>query len=507
MKEATPHGSGRTLVGIFGMRTSRRAALMAAVFSLGLAASAQAETLAQAVALAYQSNPTLLRQRSVLRNADEAYYRASRTLGPTITASAGVSASADNDVRNSFAGNSGASVTASVGATQTIYSGGRISAQLKAQEANLLSQRESLRQSDATLIQQVVDAYNGVRRSEQALAIANESVAVLEVARRDADARFKVGTNTRTDLALAESRLATARTSLITAQNNLDNAREQYRAVVGQSPTKLDEAPALASLLPKDLPTALATARENNPALRQAYLAEKASAAGITVAKAARRPQVTIGTTLSAAQSNPSSNTLVGSGFQPYSAGLTTSAQVSIPLYTGLTTSSTIRSAQETNTQDRISIDQQNRTVQQNVTNAWNAVIAARASITSNQQAVNAQQLALEGVRQQLQVGIGTTLELLNSEQDLRNVQLNLLNARFTEYTASVNLLNAIGKLEVQQFAPEVARYDAETHFNEVNSFGLPWEPLIEKLDTVGAAPIPVRTPGPGETVPSFGEP
>jgi outer membrane protein len=490
---------------MISMRNSRRAALLTAVFSLGLVASAHAETLAEAVALAYQSNPGLLRQRSILRNADEAYYRTQRSLGPTITAQVGVTGSTDNDFRNNNAGDSSGNLTAGVGASQTIYSGGRISASIKAQEATLLSQRESLRQADATLIQQVTDAYTGVLRAEQALAIANESVNVLDRSRKDADARFKVGTNTRTDLAQAESRLATARSTLTTAQNTLENAREQYRAVVGQSPTKLDAAPALTSLLPPTVKVALDSARESNPTLRQAYLLERASAAGVTIAKSTRRPQVSIGANYGYGNRFVGDN--VGTVIPSSTSALTTSAQISIPLYTGLTTSSTIRSAQETNTQDRISIDQQQRAVQQTVTNAWNALIAARAVIVSSQQAVTAQELALAGVRQQLDVGIGTTLDLLNSEQDLRTVQLNLVNARFTEYSNGIALLNAMGKLEVAQFAPSVAKYDAGAHFNEVNRFSLPWEPLIEKLDTVGAAPIPVRQAGPGEVVPSFTAP
>ena len=68
------------------MTVNRRAALMAAVFSLGLAPAVHAETLADAVTMAYQSNPALLVQRSLVKSADEAYLRARRGLDPTITA-------------------------------------------------------------------------------------------------------------------------------------------------------------------------------------------------------------------------------------------------------------------------------------------------------------------------------------------------------------------------------------------------------------------------------------
>ena len=57
------------------MFNTRRGALFAAVCSaglaLGLAAPASAETLAEAIALAYDSNPTLQAQRATQRALDE----------------------------------------------------------------------------------------------------------------------------------------------------------------------------------------------------------------------------------------------------------------------------------------------------------------------------------------------------------------------------------------------------------------------------------------------------
>ena len=69
---------------------STRAAAVAAVAVLALGAAARAETLADAIALAYQTNPTLLAQQAALRGVDETYVQARAGYGPTVTLQASV---------------------------------------------------------------------------------------------------------------------------------------------------------------------------------------------------------------------------------------------------------------------------------------------------------------------------------------------------------------------------------------------------------------------------------
>ena len=63
-----------------------------------------------------------------------------------------------------------------------------------------------------------------------------------------------------------------------------------------------------------------------------------------------------------------------------------------------------------------------------------------------------------------------------------------------------------MGHLEAKTFAPTIDTYDPTIYFKRVNSFGLPWEPLVRSLDRIGAAPIPERQPLPGEVVPNLPE-
>ncbi len=82
VEEAAPSAGAILRLGNIRMRNCRRGALLAAVFSCGMAVSAassvHAESLMDAIALAYQTNPQILTQRSILRNADEVYYRTQR---------------------------------------------------------------------------------------------------------------------------------------------------------------------------------------------------------------------------------------------------------------------------------------------------------------------------------------------------------------------------------------------------------------------------------------------
>lgn len=497
------------------MGKSRRGRFSAAVLTsavlISLAGAAHAESLAEAIALAYQTNPQLLSQRSILRNVDETYYRTARALGPTVTADVTLGATGTYDwdpvtvcqipgvpstCQTADRYQSQDSTSLAVTATQPLYSGGRLSANIRSQEAAVLAARENLRQVEAAVLLQVVQAYVEVNRATEALGIAEQNVVVLTRQREEAQVRFEVGASTRTDVAQAEARLATAQTALIQARATLANAQATYAQVVGQPPGTLEKEPPIAQLLPPDVPSAFQVAQENNPALRAAYLQERQSAELVVAAKAAYRPTVTAN---------------LSAGYDPDVFGqtqdraVTAAIRATVPLFTGLTTASTVRSAVETNKNDNIRIENQRRTVLQQVTTSYNQLVSARASIQSNEVAVSASNLAQAGTREEQQVGLRTTLDVLNAEQEYRAAQLNLVNARANEYVAAASLLNTIGLLDVGVFAPTTPRYDPKQHFDRVNSFGLPWEPALRAIDQIGAAPTPRREPGQNEVVPKTG--
>ncbi|HEX8569680.1 MAG TPA: TolC family protein, partial [Caulobacteraceae bacterium] len=164
---------------------------------------------------------------------------------------------------------------------------------------------------------------------------------------------------------------------------------------------------------------------------------------------------------------------------------------LSYPLFTGGLTTSRIRQARERNNAARIQIETQRRSVLQRVSQAWNQMEASRAGLVSNQEQVRAARVAFEGVQAEQQVGLRTTLDVLNAQQELRNAELALIQSRRDAYVAGAAVLNAMGVLEAGNLTPEVVRYDPEASFNRIRGTGgVPWDPIIEILDQVGAPEI-----------------
>jgi hypothetical protein len=69
--------------------------------------------------------------------------------------------------------------------------------------------------------------------------------------------------------------------------------------------------------------------------------------------------------------------------------------------------------------------------------------------------------VAAEGVRQEAQVGLRTTLDVLNQELELRNAQITLASARRNEYVAQASLLAAMGRLEGADLDAAIETYNA----------------------------------------------
>ena len=497
-----------------------RGRLLAATLCVSaLAAPAGAETLADAIALAYQNNPTLQAQRASPRALDENYVQARSgwrpTLGLQVTsnwaetqtpiAGRGVDLNGDGvpdsfgsgGVRRSNRGQAGISFN------QPLWTGGRVAASVNAANADVLAGRESLRRTESVVLAQVIQAYADTRRDQESLRIRQENVNVLTRQLQESQARFEVGEITRTDVAQSQARLAQAQSLYQSAFAQLAITRAGYTTLVGQSPGDLAPEPSLAYMLPTDPDEAYKIAEEFSPQLRAQQFAEQASRARIAGARAERMPSV-------------SANVTVGhSGlidpFDPrdnFGRSVSATVTATVPIYSGGLVSSRIRQSVERNNADRITVEGVRRTVMQGVTQFWSQLIAARANIASSELQVGAARIAAEGTRQEQQVGLRTTLDVLNAEQELRQAELNQVSSRRDEYVAAANMLATMGRLEARNLVPSVPQYDAAKNFRKLRmTWGwVPWEEPVDIIDQyltawpsskpVSKSSEPTATPG-----------
>ncbi|MFL5294776.1 MAG: TolC family outer membrane protein [Phenylobacterium sp.] len=499
------------------MSKSLRGRLLAAVFTAGVAgafaAPALAETLADAIALAYETNPTLQAQRANQRALDENYVQARSGWRPQLSISSSATyleTRTPRAARGGLVDTNGDGVPDAVGSginernsgslglnlSQPIWTGGRTAAAVSAAEGDILSGRETLRRVESQVLLTVVQAYVDVRRDQESVRIRQENVGVLQKQLDESKARFDVGEITRTDVAQSQARLAAAQALLQSAIAQLGISRANYAAVVGQNPGELQPEPSLAFLLPANAEDAFAIAEKFNPLLRAQQFAEEASRARVAGARAERMPSLSARASLG--YSGPAAPFDQGL----YSRNVTVQGVFSMPLFTGGLTSSRIRQAVERNNVDRINIETQRRSVLQTVTQSWNQLIAARANIDSTSESVRAASIAATGTREEQKVGLRTTLDVLNAEQELRNDELNAAAARHDEYLAAASVLSAMGRLEAKDLIPTITRYDSRSNFRKLRiSFGwVPWEEPIAIVDrALSVPPIPMAADKPSE--------
>jgi outer membrane protein len=447
--------------------------------------AARGETLADAIALAYRSNPTLQAQRALQRATDETVVTARSGLRPTasigVTAEytetpAGLSSSLSRVETNS----GGVALTL----TQPLFNGGRTTAAVQAAEATVTAGRELLRSTEAQVLQTVVQAYTDVRRDQQIVAIRQNNLSLLSSQLEEARAKFEVGQITRTDVAQSEAQLAAARALLSSAQAQLQISRANYTAVVGQNPGELAPEPPVPGL-PPTVDQAFDVAEAENPTLLRARSTEQASRARIAQAKAANHPTVSL-------QGSLGYSGLI-SPLDPkdYGRAVTAEAVVTQPLFTGGLNASNIRSAFEQNNADRLNIEGARRQVVQQVSQAWNIMASSRANVTSDLEQVRAARVAFEGAQEEYRVGLRTTLDVLIAQQNLRDAELALVQARHDAYVAEATLLGAMGRLEARYLVSGVDGYDPADNSRRVRSAGAtPWDGLVERLDAIGAAKV-----------------
>ena len=461
-------------------------AAIAALLATTPMASAWAETLQDALAAAYLTNPQLTGQRAIVRQLDEGVAQAAAAGRPSVSGTVGYN--------QNFKGlgnfnSEGRGINASADLNLPLFTGGRVRNSVRAAEGRVQAGRQDLRAVENQVFVDVVSAYMDVLRDQSVVELNQNQVRVLEEQLRASRDRFEVGDLTRTDVAQSEARLATARANLTAAVGQLTFSREAYRRVVGNAPGSLAPPPALPAL-PGTAEQAVDLAVSNNPAVRAARLAETATRYDVGAARAGRLPTVAartgVGYSNALGTIEESVNAPPGVNLDDTDTSQTAGIDVSVPLYQSGAVASRIRQAQARRSQALEQVVETERAVVANARNAFEGVQTSRAVIQSAQVAVQANELALEGTRQENLVGSRNILDVLNAEQELLNSRVALVRAQRDEYVAGFQLLASVGRAEADDLNLSGPLYDPDQNYRRVRNSWSDW--------STGETPKPVST-------------
>ena len=204
---------------------------------------AAAQSLEEALAITYQSNPTLAGARVNLRSADEGVPQAKAGWRPRVTLSgaAGYIDATTKSGNNAEVSGDSFPLTGRLTVNQTLLDGGRTDALVRRAENNVELERARLFLIESQVLLSGIRAYLEVIRQQSTLALRVKNVARLSKQLEASRDRFQVGEVTKTDVAQAESRLASAKSARAVAQSDLSGARLEFERFIGQAPAGLSQ--------------------------------------------------------------------------------------------------------------------------------------------------------------------------------------------------------------------------------------------------------------------------
>jgi len=427
-----------------------------------------ADSLEGALVQAYQNNPSLNSQRALVRATDEGVPQALSGYRPKVSVNASIGQQYwDTTTRSAtFAANytqlSGNMTPNSYGvtATQTLYNGFQTANRTRQAESQVQSARETLRVAEQQVLLNAVTAYMNLLRDTATLDLQRRNVEVLQEQLRQTRDRFNVGEVTRTDVAQSESRLASGRSQVLSAEATYKASVATYRQVIGVQPGKLAPGSPVDRFSPHDLAQSIGVGTATHPSVTSAQYGVDVALQAVKVAEGALYPTLSLqGSVL---QSNESSL------LQLKSFNALVLGQLTVPIYQGGAEYSLIRQAKETLGQRRLDLDTARDAVRQNVVQSWGLLEAAKANIEATQAQVQASEIALNGVREEARVGQRTTLDVLNAQQELVNARVALVSAQRDRVVDSYGLMAAVGRLSPQVLGLHVPTYDAGVHYQQV---------------------------------------
>lgn len=427
----------------------RSLATLAAALLLAGSPQARAETLTDALIAAYKNSNLLDQNRALLRAADEDVAVAVSSLRPVIDYT--VSSTYRNQI-GLFAGED-LNAIATLSAQMTLFDNGRNKFGIEVAKESVLAAREALIGIEQQVLLAAVTAYMNVRSQLEFVLLRQRNVRVIEQELRAARDRFDVGEVTRTDVSLAEARLAAARSSLAAAEGDLAVAREAYKAATGAYPGTL-AAPPGAPVTAETLDGAKAIADRTHPAIRQVQHQVTASELNLARSEASLGPSVRaeIAKTLDDDQAH----------------SMAYSLSYSQPVYHGGQLRALSRQARANAEASRAGLLQTALNVEEAVGRAWAQLAVARAQIVASDRQIAAAQIAYDGVREEAKLGARTTLDVLDAEQELLDAQVNRIAATNQQYVAVYSLLGSMGLLTADHLKLGILTYDPAAYYNIV---------------------------------------
>ena len=417
----------------------------------------------------YDFNPKIKYEREILKSKDELLPRAFSNFRPEIsgyyqkgkvdTVSKGFNITSDG-IRTET--NKGVVIS------QSIFDGGSSFSEIQISKNEIFSQRFYLRNVEQEVFLDAINLYADLATENSNLILKKKNVEVLKRQLELTKEQFEIGEVTMTDVSIAEARLSLAESENLESTNNLNSLKANFLSVFGEKPDK----PRIEMPLKKsswDTDVLKRKALEDNPKIKGIKYKIKSFKKQIQSLKRKQLPSVKL-----------EAEAKINEGYFRTDSKrevLSAFAKIDIPIYRSGLASSEIRGLRKQATAEIELLKLESKILESNLITSKSSLDYSLSKINAFKKQIESNKIYLEGLKQELQLGERTTLDVLNGEQELLESSLGLVMAYKDYFVSYYELLFYLGKLNAKDLNLNVILFDDEKNYNSVKG---KWLDIIE---------------------------
>ena len=425
--------------------------------------------LSESLASLYDYNPKIKYEREILKSKDELLPRAFSNFRPEIsgyyqkgkidTISKGFNITSDG-IRTET--NKGVVIS------QSIFDGGSSLSEIQISKNEIFSQRFYLRNIEQEVFLEGIKLYADFATESSNLIFKNKNVEVLKRQLELTKEQFEIGEVTMTDVSISEARLSLAESENLESRNNLNSLKANFLSVFGKEPNK----PKIEMPLKKrnwEIDKLKKSALKSTPKIRGLKYKIKSYEKQIQSLKRKQLPSVKL-----------EAEAKVNEGYFRTDSKrevLSAFAKIDIPIYRSGLASSEIRGIRKQATAEIELLKLESKILESNLTTSKSSLDYSLSKINAFKKQIESNKIYLEGLKQELQLGERTTLDVLNGEQELLESSLGLVMSYKDYFISYYELLFHLGKLNAKDLNLNVILFDDEKNYNSVKG---KWLDIIE---------------------------
>lgn len=420
-----------------------RAALLAGFSALiaAPAVSAAPVTLEMAVQRALGNSPSVSQAEAgvehSLAGVDAARAGQGATLG--VQAQIGVS---HTDFTNDTISQEPAQI--GIQAEWPVWTSGANLARVRAAGLTSDAAKSSLNSVREQVALQAVEAFSNAWLAEQVIRVGESRVETLRMRLEETNSRFEQGLVTRTDTALNEARLATAKAEQAANYAQLAVAMAKLERFTGlQDMELLSPLAGAVQIVPDSYEVALEDMLQVHPALKAANDMVEAADFKLREVQGRFGPKVSVKARAFTGEDTyfffPDPITEVGA-FVTFE----------MPLYTSGLKEAGAREALAGRAQATARAREVRLTLTESLAGIWGDLAARRLAVNAARQAEQAAALAAEGAQKEFDAGLRTLVDSLDAEDEYRQAQTERLRSETNLLVAKARLLSLMSSLEAE---------------------------------------------------------